>query len=151
MLSEGCECFRSSKVQRFIKMKQKLVLILVITLSGCGFNADTDLVCDGDEAIYEHGRAKEKSVRGAVATMKKDMLGRPDSIVLQSKSLAEYKGKFQYESQPGYYVFQEGNPDSTESSISLKPTNGKMLLIRRQGGELVFSADYICHRVDGIK
>lgn len=128
-----------------------IYFLVAIVLSGCGFNAETELVCDGDEAIYENGRAKEKSVRGAVATMKKDMLGRPDSIAIQSKSWAEYKGKFQYESQPGYYVFQEGNPGSTESNISLKPTNGKLLLIRRQSGELVFSADYICRRVDGIK
>lgn len=130
---------------------KRIYFLFAVVLSGCGFNADTELVCDGDEAIYEHGRAKEKAVRGAVATMKKDMSGRPDSIVLQSKTWAEYKGKFQYESQPGYYVFQEGNPDSTESNISLKPTNGKMLLIRRQGGELVFAADYICKKVDGIK
>lgn len=125
--------------------------VLAFGLSGCGMLSDIELVCDGEEEVREDGKSKEKYVRGATATLKKNLLGKPESLTVESKTWSTYKGNFQYESQPGYYVFQEGDPNGTESSISLKPTNGKMLLIRRQGGELVFAADYICTKAAGVK
>lgn len=132
-------------------MKAMYLLFIVGGLSGCGLVSDIELVCDGEEEIREGSSRKEKAVRGATATLKNDLLGRPKSLSVDSKTWTTYKGVFQYESEPGYYIFREGDPNGTETSISLKPTNGKMLLIRRQGGELVFAADYICKKVDRIK
>lgn len=150
VLSAGCKRCGCSELQRGVQVKP-LIFLLAFGLSGCGILSDIELVCDGEEEVREDGKSREKYVRGATASLKKNLLGKPESLTVESKTWATYKGKFQYESQPGYYVFQEGDPNGTESSISLKPTNGKMLLIRRQGGELVFAADYICTKAAGVK
>lgn len=126
-------------------------MVASLAVSGCDYFSDTYLVCEGEEEIREGIVSKEKFVRGVTATLKKDFFGRPQSLTVESKSWASYKGNYLYTSEPGYYVLREGNSNSEETEITLKPENGKMLLLRRQGGRLVFAADYICHKVDGIK
>lgn len=127
------------------------ISVACLSVSGCGYFSDTYLVCEGEEQIREGIVSKEKFVRGVTATLKKDFLGRPESMTVESKSWSSYKGNYLYTSQPGYYVLREGDANSEQTEILLKPENGKMSVLRRQGGRLVFAADYICHKVDGIK
>jgi hypothetical protein len=135
-----------------IMFKRYLIIIVTcLSVSGCSYFSDAYLVCEGEEEIREGIVSKEKFVRGVTATLKKDLLGRPESLTVESKSWASYDGKYLYTSQPGYYVFRDGDANSEQIEILLKPENGKTLLLRKQAGNLVFSAGYICRRVVGIK
>ena len=132
-------------------LKRYLVFFISwLSVSGCGYLSDTYLVCDGDEEIREGSSKIERFVRAASVTLKKNYLGRPESISVESKTWSTYKGIFLYTSQSGYYVFREGDPNGDETSITFKPENGKMILIRRQGGQMVFAANYVCRKADVI-